>query len=60
MKNLNDTIRNILEEELFDEVVVAKFETTTKHGTMKINNEMNKIQFYNVSKIKNNENLSRR
>lgn len=44
-------IRNILEEELSDEVVVAKFATTTKHGAIKDKTQTHNVNYYNLDVI---------
>lgn len=44
-------IRNVLEEELSDEVVVAKFATTTKHGAMNDKTQTHNVNYYNLDVI---------
>ena len=44
-------IRNILEEELSDEVVVAKFATTTRHGAIKDKTQTHNVNYYNLDVI---------
>lgn len=44
-------ISNILEEELSDEVVVANFATTTKHGAMSDKTQTHNVKYYNLDVI---------
>ena len=44
-------IKNALEEELEDEVVVAKFATTTKHGAIKGKTQTKEVEYYNLDMI---------
>ena len=44
-------IKNILEEELNDEVVVAKFATTTKHGAIEGKTQTKEVEYYNLDMI---------
>lgn len=44
-------IRNILEEELSDEVVVANFATTTKHGAMNDRTQTHNVNYYSLDVI---------
>lgn len=44
-------IHNILEEELHDEVVVAKFATTTKHGAIDGKKQTHNVNYYNLDVI---------
>ena len=44
-------IKNALEEELEDEVVVAKFATTTKHGAIEGKNQTKEVEYYNLDMI---------
>ena len=40
-------IKNALAEELKNEVVIAKFATTTKHGAIKGKTQTHQVEFYN-------------
>ena len=44
-------IKNALEEELEDEVVVANFATTTKHGAIKGKTQTKEVEYYNLDMI---------
>ena len=44
-------IKNILAEELKDEVVIAKFATTTKHGAMEGKTQTKEVEYYNLDMI---------
>ena len=44
-------IKNVLEEELKDEVVVAKFATTTKHGAIEGKTQTKEVEYYNLDMI---------
>ena len=44
-------IKNALEEELEDEVVVAKFATTTKHGAIEGKTQTKEVEYYNLDMI---------
>ena len=44
-------IKNALEEELKDEQVVAKFATTTKHGSIKGKTQTHMVDYYNLDMI---------
>ena len=44
-------IKNVLEEELKDEVVVAKFATTTKHGAIDGKVQTHMVDYYNLDMI---------
>ena len=44
-------IKNILEEELNDEVVVANFATTTKHGAIEGKTQTKEVEYYNLDMI---------
>ena len=44
-------IKNTLEEELKDEVVVAKFATTTKHGAIEGKTQTKEVEYYNLDMI---------
>ena len=41
-------IKNVLKEELINEVVVAKFATTTKHGAIKEKIQTHMVDYYNL------------
>lgn len=44
-------IRNAIEEELKDEVVIAKFATTTKHGAIEGKTQTHLVEYYNLDVI---------
>ena len=44
-------IKNALKEELSDEVVIAKFATTTKHGAIEGKTQTHLVEFYNLDMI---------
>ena len=44
-------IKNALSEELKDEVVIAKFATTTKHGAIEGKTQTHLVEFYNLDMI---------
>ena len=44
-------IKNALNEELFGEVVVAKFATTTEHGAIKGKTQTHMVEYYNLDMI---------
>ena len=44
-------IKNVLKEELKNEVVVAKFATTTKHGARKEKTQTHLVDYYNLDMI---------
>ena len=44
-------IKNALEEELSNEVVVAKFATTTEHGAIKGKTQTHMVDYYNLDMI---------
>ena len=44
-------IKNALNEELKDEVVVAKFATTTKHGAIEGKTQKHQVDYYNLDMI---------
>ena len=44
-------IKNALSEELKDEVVIAKFATTTKHGAIKGKTQTHLVEYYNLDMI---------
>ncbi len=50
-KTIRRHINNALEEELKDEVVVAKFENTTKHGAIQGKTQKHIIEYYNLDMI---------
>lgn len=50
-KTIRKHINNVLMEELQNEVVVAKFENTTKHGASKGKTQTHYIEYYNLDMI---------
>ena len=44
-------IKNALNEELKDEVVIAKFATTTKHGAIEGKTQTHNVEYYNLDMI---------
>ena len=44
-------IKNVLKEELKDEVVVAKFATTAKHGAIEGKTQTKEVEYYNLDMI---------
>ena len=50
-KTIRKHINNSLEEELKDEVVVAKFENTTQHGAVEGKTQTHYIDYYNLDMI---------
>ena len=50
-KTIRKHINNALEEELSDEVVVAKFATTTQHGAIKGKTQTHMVDYYNLDVI---------
>lgn len=44
-------IKNALSEELKDEVVIAKFATTTKHGAIEGKTQTHQVEYYNLDMI---------
>ena len=50
-KTIRKHINNALNEELQNEVVVAKFATTTKHGAIDNKNQTHEIDYYNLDVI---------
>lgn len=50
-KTIRKHINNALEEELKDEVVVAKFENTTEHGAIKGKTQTHLVDYYNLDMI---------
>lgn len=51
VKTIGKHINNALKEELADEVVVAKFATTTRHGAMEGKTQTQLIEYYNLEMI---------
>ena len=50
-KTVRKHIKNALQEELRDEVVVAKFATTTKHGAIEGKEQTHDVNYYNLDMI---------
>lgn len=50
-KTIRRHINNVLKEELNDSVVVAKFETTTKHGAIENKTQSRDVSYYNLDMI---------
>lgn len=50
-KTIRKHINNVLEEELRDEVVVAKFANTTEHGAIQGKTQTHMIDYYNLDVI---------
>lgn len=50
-KTIRKHINNALSEELQNEVVVAKFATTTKHGAIDNKNQTHELNYYNLDVI---------
>ena len=50
-KTIRKHINNALNEELQNEVVVAKFATTTKHGAIDNKNQTHELNYYNLDVI---------
>ena len=50
-RTIRKHINNALEEELKDEVVVAKFENTTEHGAIKGKVQTHMVEYYNLDMI---------
>ena len=50
-KTIRKHINNALEEELKDEVVVAKFENTTQHGAVEGKTQTHLVDYYNLDMI---------
>ena len=50
-KTIRKHINNALNEELKDEVVVAKFENTTEHGAIEGKTQTHMVDFYNLDMI---------
>lgn len=51
VKTIRKHINNALREELADEVVGAKFASTTQHGAMAGKTQTNEVMFYNLEMI---------
>ncbi len=51
VKTIGKHINNVLNEELKDEVVVAKFATTTKHGAIVGKTQTKEVEYYNLDMI---------
>ena len=51
VKTIGKHINNALKEELNDEVVVAKFATTTQHGAIEGKTQTHMVDFYNLDVI---------
>ena len=51
IKTIGKHINNALKEELADEVVVAKFATTTKHGAIEGKTQTHMVDYYNLDMI---------
>lgn len=51
VKTIGKHINNALKEELDDEVVVAKFATTTKHGAVDGKTQTHMVEYYNLDMI---------
>ena len=51
VKTIGKHINNTLKEKLEDEVVVAKFATTTKHGTIEGKTQTKEVEYYNLDMI---------
>ena len=51
IKTIGKHINNALKEELKNEVVVAKFATTTKHGMIKGKTQTHMVDYYNLDMI---------
>ncbi len=51
IKTIGKHINNALKEELSDEVVVAKFATTTQHGAIEGKNQTHMVDYYNLDMI---------
>lgn len=50
-KTIRKHISNALNEELHNEVVVANFETTTKHGAINGKTQVHMVDYYNLDMI---------
>ena len=51
VKTIGKHINNTLKEKLEDEVVVAKFATTIKHGTIEGKTQTKEVEYYNLDMI---------
>ena len=51
IKTIGKHIQNALKEELADQVVVAKFATTTQHGAIEGKTQTHLIEYYNLDMI---------
>lgn len=51
VKTIGKHINNALKEELSNEVVVAKFATTTQHGAIKGKTQTHMVEYYNLDMI---------
>ena len=51
VKTIGKHINNALKEELSNEVVVAKFATTTKHGAIEGKTQIHMMEYYNLDVI---------
>ncbi len=51
VKTIGKHINNALNEELKDEMVVAKFATTTKHGAIEGKTQTKEVEYYNLDMI---------
>ena len=51
VKTIGKHINNALKEELSNEVVVAKFATTTKHGAIDGKTQTHMVEYYNLDMI---------
>ena len=50
-KTIRKHINNAINEELKDEVVVAKFENTTEHGAISGKTQTHQVEYYNLDMI---------
>ena len=50
-KTISKHINNALREELADEVVVAKFATTTQHGAIEGKTQTHEIEYFNLEMV---------
>lgn len=51
VKTIGKHINNAMREELADEVVVAKFATTSRHGAIEGKTQVRQTEFYNLDVI---------
>ena len=51
IKTIGKHINNALKEELSNEVVVAKFATTSQHGAIEGKNQTHMVEYYNLDMI---------